>query len=205
MRGYSSLRVAAAISATPPSFFEYDDKDVYNYYKKLAGAVNIPLMIYYCPLAGFNFSANLAAKLFHDIDNITAIKWTSPNFYEMMRLKELTCGDMQVINGRDEMLLMGLTAHADGGIGSNYNFMLKNFKEIYAEFKSGNIVAAQAAQDKTNRIITALLNHRIIPTVKAVLELQGFEVGNATFPSPRFSADEREALRLEFREAGLDI
>ena len=196
---------ADAISATPPAFFEYDDNDVYNYYKKLAGAVNIPVMVYYCPLAGFNVSAQLAAKLFHDIDNVTSIKWTSANYYEMMRLKELTNGELDVINGRDEMLLMGLSAGADGGIGSNYNYMLKNFKSIYDNFKKGDIASAQAAQFETNRIISALLKNRIIPTVKLVLEAQGYNVGNATFPMPRYSDAEREQILNDFRAAGLKI
>ena len=108
---------AKAISATAPVFFRYDENDVYDYYKALADSVHIPLMIYYSPMAGFDFNAKFVARMF-EIDNITAIKWTNPNYYAMTQVKELTHGEMNVINGPDEMLLMGLSAGADGGIGT---------------------------------------------------------------------------------------
>ena len=36
---------ADAISAIPPFYFKYDDDDVFEYYKKIAEAVDIPLII----------------------------------------------------------------------------------------------------------------------------------------------------------------
>jgi N-acetylneuraminate lyase len=84
-------------------------------------------MIYYSPAARFDISADFAAKMF-EVDNITAIKWTSSDYYEMLRLKDLTHGEMNIINGPDEMLLMGLNAGADGGIGTTYNFMFETIK-----------------------------------------------------------------------------
>ena len=79
---------ADGISAIPPLFFQYDEDDVYQYYKKLAEAVHIPLMIYYNPAAGFAINAKFAARMF-EIDNITSIKWTSPDYCGMMELKNL--------------------------------------------------------------------------------------------------------------------
>ena len=108
---------ADAISSTPPIFFRYDEDDVYNYYKALSDAVSIPIMIYNSPLAGFPISPAFAARMF-EIDNVTSIKWTSSDYFGLMQLKQLTNGEMTVMNGPDEMLLMGLSAGADGGIGT---------------------------------------------------------------------------------------
>lgn len=195
---------ATAISSTTPIFFKYDEDDVYSYYKELASAVNIPLMAYYSPLAGFEMNAKFAARLF-EIDNITAIKWTSSNFYQMNVLKDLTHGEMNIMNGADEMLLMGLSAGADGGIGSNYNFMIENIKGIYDNFVAGDIAKAQEMQTKVNRIVNVLLQHEIIPSVKVVLEKMGYEVGNASFPMKRYTEEEKEVMISKYREAGLDI
>ena len=195
---------ATAISSTTPIFFKYDEADVYSYYKELASAVNIPLMAYYSPLAGFEMNAKFAAKLF-EIDNITAIKWTSSNFYQMNVLKDLTHGEMNIMNGADEMLLMGLSAGADGGIGSNYNFMLENIKGIYDSFVAGDIAKAQEMQTKVNRIVNVLLQHEIIPSTKVVLEKMGYEVGNASFPMKRYTEEEKEVMINKYREAGLNI
>ena len=195
---------AAAISATPPLFFSYDKDDVYNYYKKLADAVSIPMMIYYNPAAGFHINADIAAKMF-EIDNVTAIKWTSSDYYQMMRLRDLTKGEMNIINGPDEMLLMGLSAGADGGIGTTYNFMFDIIRGIYDNFMKGDLETAREYQTRAIRIISVLLNYKIIPAAKAVLEAQGYAVGNATFPMKRYSDAEKATIVQQMRAAGLEI
>ena len=195
---------AAAISATPPLFFSYDKDDVYNYYKKLADAVSIPMMIYYNPAAGFHINADIAAKMF-EIDNVTAIKWTSSDYYQMMRLRDLTKGEMNIINGPDEMLLMGLSAGADGGIGTTYNFMFDIIRGIYDNFMRGDLETAREYQTRAIRIISVLLSYKIIPAAKAVLEAQGYAVGNATFPMKRYSDEEKAVIVAQMRKAGLEI
>ena len=195
---------ADAISATPPLFFQYDENDVYNYYKALADTVQIPVMIYYSPAAGFKINAKFAARMF-EIDNITAIKWTSSDYYEMMRLKDLTHGEMNIINGPDEMLLMGLNAGADGGIGTTYNFMFDIIKAVYDNFTKGNLEKAQYYQMCAARIIDELKKYHTIPATKVILEKMGFAVGNAAFPMTRYSDEERNSICNGMKKAGLEI
>ena len=107
---------ADAIAAVPPSFFFYDNEDLYQYYKKLASAVNIPLIIYYHPSAQKTMTPELIARIF-TVDNVTGVKWSSGDLYSMIRLKDITQGDMNIINGPDELFCMGLMAGADAGIG----------------------------------------------------------------------------------------
>ncbi|MCQ2385258.1 MAG: dihydrodipicolinate synthase family protein, partial [Clostridia bacterium] len=114
---------ATAISAIPPLFYRYSKDDVFDYYTALANAVSIPLMVYYNPFAGFNMDAGFAARLF-EIDNVTSIKWTNIDYYEVIRLKNLTHGEMSIINGSDERIIAGLSAGADGGIGTTYHLMV---------------------------------------------------------------------------------
>lgn len=195
---------ANGVSATPPLFFGYDADDVYNYYKRLAEAVHIPFMMYYNPAAGFNMNAEFAARVF-EIDNVTSIKWTNPRYDEVIRLKDLTHGEMNVINGPDEMLLMGLSAGADGGIGTTYNFMLERYLGIYDCFRRGDIAAALKIQNEADRVIAVLKKYATIPATKAVVEAMGFEVGHASFPMKRYSDAEKQAIVADFRAAGLEI
>ena len=193
---------ADAISATPPLFFQYDEDDVYCYYKKLADAVHIPVMIYYNMAAGFPISAKFAARMF-EVDNITAIKWTCPDYFEMIRLKDLTNGEMNIINGPDQMLLMGLAAGADGGIGTTYNFMLEYYQAIYRAFREGDLSAAQREQSRVDQMIDALRKYTLIPATKAIMEGLGFAVGDATFPMKRYSETEKKHIFSEFESAVL--
>ena len=145
-------------------------------------------------------NAKFAARAF-EIDNITAIKWTSADYYQMMQLKQLTHGEMNIINGPDEMLLMGLNAGADGGIGTTYNIMLDIIRGIYDSFISRDIESAQREQMRANQVISKLLNYALIPAVKVVLEDMGFAVGNATFPMKQYSEEQKRAIASEIREA----
>ena len=192
---------AAAISAIPPLFFKYGEDDVYNYYKKLASCVNIPLMIYYNPNAGFTVNAKFAARMF-EVDNITSIKWTSSDYFGMLMLKELTHGEMNVINGPDEMLLMGLSAGADGGIGTTYNMLMPYIRRIYDNFKAGNVDAARVAQTEADKLISVIIKNVTIPATKAILEKMGYEVGNATFPMKRYTDEQKNAIYADFLNAG---
>ncbi len=196
---------ADGISATAPLFFAYDKDDIFNYYKKLADSVSIPMMMYYNPAAGFKFDAEFAARVF-EIDNVTSIKWTSSDYYGMLRLKDLTHGEMNIINGPDEMLLMGLNAGADGGIGTTYNFQLPLIKGVYESFRKGDISAAQEYQTKADRIINALIaDYKAIPATKVILEKMGFAVGNAVFPMKRYNDEQKAKIISAMIEAGLEF
>jgi N-acetylneuraminate lyase len=133
------------------------------------------------------------------IRNMIGLKWTSYDYYEMRKIKELNGGDINVINGPDETLLCGLVMGADGGIGATYNPMPKVFVKIYESFMSGNIVAAQEAQFKANKVIKILLRHGVLNGVKDMLEMIGIDMGYCTYPLKRFTASEQEIFRAELK------
>lgn len=192
---------ADAISAVPPFYFEYDEDDIYNYYARIAGSVNIPLMIYYTPSAAVTVSMDLFLRLL-DIENITAVKWTYSDYDPFIRLKA-SRDDISVMNGPDETLLCGLAAGADGGIGSTYNFMLPKMKAVYNAFASGDMKEALRVQREITGIIAVMKQYPIISGVKAILEYQGFDVGNAASPQKRFSEDEKKSYIELIKNTGL--
>lgn len=194
---------ADAISSIAPIYFKYDENDIYNYYKAIAESVNIPLLIYYTAAAGVNMSTDLFCRLF-EIDNITGVKWTSSNYYELVKLRE-RCPNANIFNGPDEMLICGLSAGADGGIGSTYNIMYPTIRKIYDCFTAGDIAGAQTAQKKADKIINTILKYSVIPVCKLVLEEYGIEVGNASFPMTTHSAEERAKILNDLKEAGLEF
>lgn len=196
---HAEAQGAAAISATAPVFFSYSAADVWAYYQKLASAVHIPVMVYYNPAAKFPMDAPFGKRLF-EIDNVTSIKWTSSDFYQMMLLKELTNGEMDIINGCDEMLLMGLCAGADGGIGTTYNYQLPYVKGVYDSFLAGDLKQAMAYQKKVALLVSASFRQEpIIPAAKAILSCMGYDVGHATFPMKRYTAEEKQAIYAAVR------
>ena len=65
----------------------------------------------------------------------------------MHRITKLNGGDINVINGPDEMLICGLTMGADGGIGSTYNVIPAWYCALYEAFRRGDFAAARDWHD----------------------------------------------------------
>ena len=192
---------ADAVSAIPPIFFRYTDSDIYDYYKTLAQSTSLPFIMYNHKAANGGLRAESVAKLF-EVDNITGVKWTVNDYYELMKLKDMTHGEMNIINGPDEMLISGLAAGADAGIGTTYNVMLPQYLEIYRLVQEGNLPAAREIQMKVNRVTTYISKHVTFPATKYMCKMMGFDVGGATFPMHRHSAEEAAALERDLRTVG---
>lgn len=187
-----------AISSVPPFFYGYGEREIYQYYQALSDSSDVPMLMYASPLSGTVIKAEMVEKIM-GIRNMIGLKWTSYDYYEMRKIKELNGGDINVINGPDETLLCGLVMGADGGIGATYNPMPKVFVKIYESFMSGNIVAAQEAQFKANNVIKILLRHGVLNGVKDMLEMIGIDMGYCTYPLKRFTASEQEIFRAELK------
>lgn len=195
---------ADGISAIPPLFYDYSHTDIYRYYEGLSNAVNIPIVIYNNPSTGVRFSAEQVAELYQ-IKNVTAIKWTNYDYVQIMRLSALTNGAFNIINGPDEMLLCGLTAGADGGIGTTYNFLMPQIKAIYNAFRAGDLETARKVQIKVCDIIAVLARYNCILATKVILEARGYDVCHPLYPVKDYTPEEKAAMLAEFRKAGLEV
>lgn len=192
---------ADAVSAIPPIFFHYTENDIYNYYKTLAESTALPFIMYNHPGANGGLSAKSVAKMF-EVDNITGVKWTVWNYYELMRVKDLTHGEMNIINGPDEMLVSGLAAGVDAGIGTTYNVMLPEFVKIYNYFKEGNVEKANEMQLKVNRVIDCMIKHEVIPSTKEMCKILGVDCGKATYPLKQMMPEELELFKADLKNTG---
>ena len=119
-----------------------------------------------------------------------------------MLLKDMTNGEMNIINGPDEMLVSGLAAGADAGIGTTYNIMLPQFSELYRCFKQGNIDKAREIQYKINRVIKCIQKHEVISATKYMCTMLGFDSGEATYPLKSFKDGGGPELEQELKELG---
>jgi len=188
----------AAISSIPPFYGKQGEKYITDYYKALADASGLPLLMYASPLAGVTFTVDMVDRLM-EIPNMIGLKWTSYDYFTMHCIKEINGGNINVINGPDECLLCGLNMGADGGIGATYNVMPKLFADIYSSYTAGDLAAAQAAQYKANKLIEVLLKFGVVNGIKDILDMLGYDPGYTVYPRKRFSAEEQAAFRAALK------
>ena len=195
---------ADAISAIPPLFYQYDHKAIYNYYEGLSNAINIPIMIYNNPNTGVHFSAEQVAELYN-IKNVTAIKWTNYEFYQVMRILDLTNDEFNVISGPDEMLLCGLAAGADGCIGTTYNFLMPEVRAVYDAFRAGDMEAARKAQTVVSTIVDELIKYNVVLATKVILEAKGYDVNHPLYPMHDYTPEQKADMLANLQKAGLKL
>ena len=202
---YSAVRLAKhadeigcdAISSVPPAFFySHGQEQILNYYRALSESCSKPLLVYATEM----FTQPDIVPLIDEVmklKTVIGLKFTRSNYYEMHRLAELNGGDINVINGPDEMLLCGLAMGADAGIGSTYNVMPGEFVRLYNSFRRGDWASAQRQQFKINHAIEIILRHGLFPSLKHILKIQGFNVGQPVFPGKCFTPKESAALMAD--------
>ncbi len=197
--------VDAISSMAPNAYYSHNNSEIVSYYKKIASLTSLPVLIYVTPL----LLGNDLTKIFNElmaVENIIGAKFTLKDYYLMSLLKMINGGNINVINGPDEMLLAGLSMGADGGIGSTYNVMPEKYVALYNAFTAGNIAEARRIQYEINKIVNVLVkDNNCFAKVKATLTLKGIDMGNTVFPGAKFLKRDFAKLKKELNEAGMSF
>lgn len=190
-----------AVSSVVPNFyFKYGEDEIVEYYKRLASEAQLPVIAYAQGLITGDV-VSLMKKLIA-VDGVIGVKYTLFDFYSMHRIKELNGGDINVINGPDEMLICGLAMGADAGIGSTYNLMCGEYVKLFNAFNNGDLAAARATQYKINKVVEILIKYGVIRSIKYVLTLLGIDSGVASYPGAPLTEAEKSGLKAELEAVG---
>lgn len=192
---------ADAISATPPPVYRYEASEIAEYYRMLAEAVEIPMLVY----ANAMFQGQdlpLLMERLMEIPNVAGAKFTRSSYYELYLLSRLKKGRIHLLNGPDETLICGLMMGAEGGIGSTYNIMPGVYQKIYRAFLHKDMEKAQKWQFFADGIIGVLLRYGQIRSMKYLFERKGIFLGKAEKPAAELTKEEKAGLLEALREAG---
>ncbi len=194
-----------AVSSLVPNYvYTYSEEEILDYYKRIADASGLPVLVYCTGLVKGNPYAFMKQAM--KIDGVIGCKYTMFDYYSMQRITELNGGDINVINGPDEMLLLGLTMGADGGIGSTYNIMGKWYVELYKAFRAGEYEKARALQIKINKGITVILeNGDCRQSIKVMLNAQGLDVGYMAYPAKMYSEEKTAKMIADMKAVGVEF
>lgn len=184
---------ATAISSVPPFYWHFNSKQIFNYYKDLAEAVDLPIIIYNVPLAGM-MSAEMIKDL-SQIENIQGVKYTNTDIYQIPAIKE-SCGeDFMVYGGADELASSNLLIGVDGIVGSFYNLIPDLFIRIDEAIKNKEVERAYKLQKDAVRIISYLVEGgNMVAGIKAVLREAGINAGYARKPFINFYGEDQKRL-----------
>lgn len=190
---------ADGVSSVPPFYWKFTDDQIFNYYKEIAEATPLPMIVYNVPLAGL-FGIPMVKRL-ATVENIKGIKYTAATHYEIMQLKTEIGKDFLVYSGSDEMAASGLLAGSDGIIGSFYNVIPDLFIKINKAMEDGKMKEAAELQNLAVQIIMHTLSYgSMAATMKAMLRWIGVNAGYARRPFNNFTEEQEKAMKQSFQD-----
>ena len=199
---------AAGVSSVPPFYFKFTEDQIFGYYRDIAEATSLPMIVYNIPLAGM-MTEKMIERL-AGIENVKGVKYTGTALYEVTQIRE-GCGPaFQIYGGCDELGSSNIALGVDGIIGSFYNCIPDLYLKIWQAVKASDVPLAAQLQRKALRVImTGVNSGSLMACLKLWLRAAGVNAGYARRPFTNFTEEERkllvEALVNIDREEKLDL
>lgn len=201
---------AAGISSVPPFYFKYTQDQIYGYYRDIAGAADLPLIVYNVPLAGL-LTVDMIKRL-AEIGNVKGVKYTGTALYEVTQIRDACKEGFQIYGGCDELGSSNIALGVDGIIGTFYNVIPDLYLRIWDAVKRSDVKEAAELQRKALHVISiGVGSGSMMACAKLWLRAAGIPAGYARRPFTNFEGEEGEKLVQKLLETdekeliGLDV
>ncbi|MBD3288108.1 dihydrodipicolinate synthetase [candidate division KSB1 bacterium] len=196
------------ISAMAPNFFKPANIDhLIDFLKEIAAeAPDIPFYFYYMPAMSNQYLDMLefVEKAQDRIPTFAGVKYTYENLLEYRNCIVHWGNKLDFLYGRDELLIHGLIAGANGSIGSNYNFIGPLYLKLVKAFRSGDMEQARLLADKTAALAGIVLSYGLLPVGKVYMKKLGVNCGNVRSPLQPISKNKFREFLNAVAELELD-
>ena len=170
-------------------------REIKNYVKSVADAIDVPVMYYNSPgTTGVNLTADQLGELGREITNLEYVKDSSGDYQQALQLIRYHSDHIGFITGWDSFMFAAILEGATGAMLGTANVVPHELAAVYRELKAGNIPAARKAWERVFPVIDTMLSIPFIQGVKAGLELQGIPVGAPRKPLMELPESDRKVL-----------
>lgn len=201
----SSFGAEALCLIAPFYFRPANVRDLADFVKEIAPACQgRPLYLYHAPsITGVRLPlVEFLEIMLEEVPNFSGVKYTDENLCEFARCAALS-GRLQMLFGRDEMLLGALAMGAEAAIGTTFNYLPKIYHGILDAFEAGDLAKARSFMVLSHRAVAIAVRYGLA-SIKTFMKFAGIDVGPMRSPVGGLSAARQQAFRLELSEAGLD-
>jgi len=181
----------------PPFYTKPNETELYEHFKKIAEAVDLPIMLYNNPWTSkVDMQPTLIAKL-AEIDNIQYVKESSGDVTRIWKIINSTRDKMTVFCGADNLALESFLMGAKGWICVAANIFPKHTSMLYElACKENDIERARTLYSELLPLLNFLEETgKFTQLSKAGLEILGRKAGPPR--KPLLPADEEEKQKLK--------
>src|SRR5713226_5287954 len=185
---------ADGILAILEAYFPLGDAQVECYFRAIADAVDIPVVIYTNPqFQRSDLTLDVIARLATH-PRIGYIKDASTNTGRLLSIMN-RCGDaIRVFSASAHIPAAVMLIGGVGWMAGPACIIPRQSVALYDLCRAGKWPQAMELQRRLWRINEAFARFNLAACIKAGLELQGYEVGDPAPPQPALTADERRAV-----------
>lgn len=195
---------ADGLLVVTPYYNKATQNGLYEHYKAIASAVEIPIILYNVPSrTGVNILPDTAARLGREVENIVALKEASGNISQIAEVIQKAEGALEIYSGNDDQIVSILALGGVGVISVLANVVPKETHDIVQLYMDGQVKRAAQLQLKYMDLIHALFCEVNPIPVKKALELMGFQTKYLRMPLTEM--EEKNVLRLMRAMKKLDI
>jgi 4-hydroxy-tetrahydrodipicolinate synthase len=193
---------ADGILAILEAYFPLQDAQVESYFRAIADAVDIPVVIYTNPqFQRSDLSLDCIARLATH-PRIGYIKDASTNTGRLLSIMN-RCGDrIKVFSASAHIPAAVMLIGGVGWMAGPACIIPRQSVELYELCKAARWDEALALQRRLWRVNEAFARYNLAACIKAGLALQGYDVGDPIAPQAALTPDERKAVEAVLREVG---
>ena len=174
------------------------------HYTQVANSVKVPLIMYNVPSrTGCNITAETAAKLVTEVDNIVGIKDATSNFSQTAEMLNLCDGKIELYSGEDGQVLPLLALGGIGVISVLSNIAPRQTHDMVMEYLEGDQNIARKIQIDAIPLVNALFCEVNPIPVKAAMNMLGMEAGPLRAPLTEMEEANKARLREAMIKFGL--
>jgi 4-hydroxy-tetrahydrodipicolinate synthase len=191
-RLYAKLGVSG-ILAILESYFPLVDAQVETYFRAIADAVEVPVVLYTNPqFQRTDLSLDVIARL-SEHPRIRYIKDASTNTGRLLSIIN-RCGQLKVFSASAHIPAAVMLIGGVGWMAGPACVIPRQSVRLYELCRAGQWQEAMELQRALWRINEVFARFNLAACIKAALELQGFEVGDPISPQRPLGADERRIV-----------
>ena len=191
---------ADGILAIMEAYFPVADAQVESYFRAIADAVDIPVVIYTNPqFQRSDLTLDVIERLAGH-PRIGYIKDASTNTGRLLSIMN-RCGDsIKVFSASAHIPAAVMLIGGWGWMAGPACIIPRQSVELYNLCKAGRWDAAMALQRKLWRINEAFARFNLAACIKAGLDIQGYAVGDPIPPQAALTADQRKVVEAALRD-----
>ena len=164
------------------AYFPISDEGVHSYFKAIADAVSLPVVLYTNPsFQRSDLSLDVVERL-SMIDNINYIKDASSNTGRLLSIIERSAGRLQVFSASAHIPACVMLIGGVGWMAGPACVVPRQSVALYELCSSGNWDGAMALQRQLWALNQAFAKYNLAACIKGALELQGYDVGRPLPP-----------------------